>query len=770
MRESSCEPIPLTPSLSLIGGEDVPRAGEGESGRFLILLLAILTTLYSPRLDAGTPFDPTSIEIEEGAYRRRFEIATDELCLRWPNGEEQFVNVPSEPRVTGKLPLDFDLQRWAGAEAAPVLYEKRTPRTAATRRVVTRMILLRLADGLDSIALAQKAGGSVVRSVDYAPGYFIVEAGEAADALRLTAVLRQTDGVLTADPILGRKLSKKILPNDRYFPDQWFLLNTGQSRGKPGIDLNVVSAWEKYHGRGVNIAIVDDGLQLAHPDLAPNIQSNLHHDYRDNDNDANPGGNDDFHGTAVAGVAAARGNNALGVTGVAFEANLVSIRLVGGFVQSDDQSAAAIIHSNRVIHVSNNSWGAEDDGRNLDGPGPLMQSARENAVRNGRGGKGTIFVWSGGNGREVQDDVNYDGYANSRYVFPVAAINDLGKQAAYSEPGACLVVTAPSNVGESSAQEGIATADLTGDDGLNYVPVGDDLSDTSYTRYFGGTSAASAMVSGVVALVLEANPNLGWRDVKEILMRSATQVDPSDADWVTNGAGLRFNHKYGGGLVNAGAAVTLATNWTNLGPQISQFQTRTNLALSIPDNELTGTSLVFDFRRSPALRVEHAVVTATILHPRRGDLAITLISPHGTRSRLAERHVDQNADYPAWSFTSVANWGETSQGQWRIHVADFRAAAVGEVKDIRLELFGADASEQTQPWLNAVSVSGGKIQLRMTGRPGYRYEIQASTNFADWVAILSRNLTSGTTIELNDVDITAASARFFRAVRFPLQQ
>jgi len=743
----------------------------------------LLTALCSPLLRADTQFPASSIEIDDGGYRRRFVIATNEVCLRWPGGVEQVVKTDCGTESNSEIPRDqtgFAADKFVlhvqhklvqvAAQTAPVLYEMNAPRTDTTRRVMTRKILLRLADGVDAALVAQTPGASAIYPVDYAPGYFVAEAGAPSETLSLTAALRKTDGVLAANPILGRKLAKKILPNDRYFPDQWFLLNTGQSRGKPGIDLNILSAWERYHGRGVNIAIVDDGLQLAHPDIAPNAQSNLHHDYRDNDKDASPGGTDDFHGTAVAGVAAARGNNSLGVAGVAYEAALVSIRLVGGFVQTDEQSASAILHSNRVIHVSNNSWGAEDDGRNLDGPGPLMRAARENAVRNGRNGKGTILVWSGGNGREVQDDVNYDAYANSMHVFPVAAINDLGKQAAYSEPGACVVVTAPSNVGESSAQEGIATADLIGDDGLNYVPVGDDLTDTSYTRYFGGTSAASAMVSGVVALVLEANPNLGWRDVKELLMRSATQVDPFDSDWVTNGAGLRFNHKYGGGLVNASAAVTMATNWMNLGPQISQFQERTNLALSIPDNDPNGTSLVFDFRRSPALRVEHAVVTVTLLHSRRGDLAITLISAQGTRSRLAERHADQNADYPGWSFTSVANWGETSQGQWRIQFTDLRAALAGQVKDLRLELFGSDASDQTQPWLNAAFVPSGKIQLRMTGRPGYRYEIQASTNFADWATLLSRNLTSGTTIELNDVDIAAAPARFFRAVRFPLPE
>ena len=333
-----------------------------------------------------------------------------------------------------------------------------------------------------------------------------------------------------------------------------------------------------------------------------------------------------------------------------------------------------------------------------------------------------------------------------------------------------MTVTAPSNVGESSAQEGIVTTDLPGDDGLNFIPVGDDLPDPNYTQYFGGTSAAAAMVSGLVALVLEANPNLGWRDVKEILMRSATQVDPLDSDWVANGAGFHFNHKFGAGLANASAAVNLATNWANLGPQASRSLQWTNLSRSIPDNDPNGVTFTFDLRTATALRVEHAVLTATILHPRRGDLAMTLVSPQGTRSRLAERHADPNPDYPNWEFTSVLHWGEASQGEWKLQISDLRALSVGTVKSARLELFGVDLPDQTRPFLEASPVGGGKFRLRMTGILGARYEIQASADFANWATILSTTLTTSTTIEVGDTGSAGFSSRFYRAVRLPSTQ
>ncbi|MFM9159887.1 MAG: S8 family serine peptidase, partial [Dolichospermum sp.] len=130
---------------------------------------------------------------------------------------------------------------------------------------------------------------------------------------------------------------------------------------------------------------------------------------------------------------------------------------------------------------------------------------------------------AGGNGRGSLDNSNYDGYANSRYVIAVAAHrnNSNGVFSGYSEPGANLLVTAPSNGGTL----GVVTTDLMGADGYN------GLTDQNYTNAFGGTSSATPLVSGVIALMLQANPNLTWRDVQHILVRSAEKNDPTNTDW-----------------------------------------------------------------------------------------------------------------------------------------------------------------------------------------------------------------------------------------------
>ena len=131
--------------------------------------------------------------------------------------------------------------------------------------------------------------------------------------------------------------------------------------------------------------------------------------------------------------------------------------------------------------------------------------------------------------------VNKDGYANSIYTIAVSAVSAYGGQVGYAEQGCCIVVCAPS----SGPGYGMVLTDVHGTGGYT---------SGNYTTGFGYTSAAAPQVSGVVALMLEANPGLGWRDVQEVLLATARVTDPSHPDWSTNGAGVAFNHWYGAGL------------------------------------------------------------------------------------------------------------------------------------------------------------------------------------------------------------------------------
>jgi len=214
---------------------------------------------------------------------------------------------------------------------------------------------------------------------------------------------------------------------------------------------------------------------------------------------------------------------------------------------------------------------------------------------------------------------------NSRLTIGVGAIDNNGKQSYYSEPCSAMLVTAPS----SGNGVGITTTDLLGSRGY---------SATDCTATFGGTSSACPLVAGVIALMLQANPNLTWLDVQHILVQTADQNDPTDPDWTVNGAGLLINHKYGFGRVNATAAVQSAISFPSL-PQTSKYSF-TNLIVnqSIPDGQTNGTSHTV-LIEILGVTLDHVEVTVNIPDfVSGGDLIIILTSPSGTQSVLAEEH------------------------------------------------------------------------------------------------------------------------------------
>lgn len=648
-----------------------------------ILACACAVVLAGPAGAAGRLADRHLIH--DGGQSRQFEVARDELHAVDARHRHRVVRMAALADAEAVRQRARRLQAATGEEVGPVLYQAGARRDRHSRRILTRQVLVELAPGAEPAEVAAAAGLAIDRPSPCGPRWVILRAAEPAAAPEAAARLRGIAGVLAADPLLARERAKKLVPSDPLFASQWHLRNTGQNGGTSGIDANITGVWDTHTGSGVTIGIVDDGLQFTHPDLAPNANTTIDYDF--NDGDANPtpyASNEDWHGTACAGVCAARGSNALGVSGAAPSATLVGLRILAAPV-TDAQEADALAHRNDVIAIKSNSWGVPDDGSTLDGPGPLTQAALAQAVQTGRGGKGTIFVFAGGNGLEVGDDSNYDGYANAIETIAVGAVSDRGEQASYSEPGANLVVAAPSS--SADGQE-ITTTDLVGEDGYNWSGASGELADTNYTQTFGGTSSATPLVAGVVALMLNANPQLGWRDVQEILIRSATRNDPLDGDWATNPAGLHFNHKCGAGMVNAQAAVELAGDWSPLGARTTLSAEQRGLSLEIPDEDPAGVTRTFSFD-APHVRVEHVVVTVTATHTARGNLAIQLTSPGGMVSTLAEVHDDPGDNYVGWSFMSVRHWGENAAGTWTVHVADGAPDDTGTLDAVRIDIHGS---------------------------------------------------------------------------------
>lgn len=681
---------------------------------------------------AAAPPPAASFVAEDRGGSRHFEIALDEAVRR--NVEGKDVTLRLDPPATLET-LSTRIQELEG-EVLPVCYEPGKPHIPAYRRIITRDITIQLPSAEAQPLLP--VGVTLKERPEYAPGYAVVSTADPFAALAALAPLRATPQVVTADIQLASQRQLRTMPNDPLVAQQWHLKFQNQSGALSGTDVNIENAWlyggsGGVRGSGVRIGIVDDGLQTAHPDLAANVDTTNDKDWNGNDSDPNPGTDDD-HGTACAGNAAARGNNGVGVSGTAPEATLVGMRLIAA-ATTDSQEAEAMAYLPDLIPIKTNSWGPNDDGLTLEGPGALAKAALETATSTGRSNKGTLFTWAGGNGLEAKDNSNYDGYANDIHVIAIGAIDSQRGQAYYSESGANLVVTAPS----SGDILGITTVDRTGTSGYNTVS---SASGGDYTSDFGGTSSATPTAAGIVALLLEKNPNLGWRDVKEILIRSAAKISPTDADWVNNSAGFHFNHKFGAGLIDATAAVNLAATWTNLAAASSQNVPQTGLSVSIPDNNATGITRSFVFNGAN-LRVEHATVTLSVSHANRGELEVTLTSPSGTVSRLAELHDDTASDYASWTFSSVRHWGENSAGTWTLKVADRKSGTTGTLTSATVTLTGTSGTainpapvvQITSPADAATFSPGATVNVAVTasdlnadGSPGTVASVQLLDN------------------------------------------
>src|SRR5690606_13133638 len=365
---------------------------------------------------------------------------------------------------------------------------------------------------------------------------------------------------------------------DPLLAQQWHLHNTGQSGGTPGEDLNVAGpagAWSLGGtGNGRLVAIVDDAIEVVHEDLWPNFlaANGAYYNYRIPGSLPLPYFLDDDHGTAVAGVVLARSGNAIGGAGVAPRAELAAYNPLA--TNLDVDIADALLRDNAATGIYNNSWGSPDNGV-LNAAEKSYVDAIERGITEGRGGRGSIYVFPAGNGgcylrnadgsRALAENSNFDGYVNQRGVIAVCAVYDDGRAPVYAEPGANVLVCGRSG----NEQVGITTT----------------TPQSVYRADFSGTSASTPMVSGVAALMLEANPGLTWRDVRLILARSARRNN--DSGWVSSPGLKDFNPKYGFGAVDAAAAVTLARTWTSVGGTTdlrSCTYSRTGLGLPLDDN------------------------------------------------------------------------------------------------------------------------------------------------------------------------------------------
>lgn len=592
----------------------------------------------------------------------------------------------------GIVPVFYDKSNLPSAETLAAMgKEERAARMAGARRLMTAKLLVHMdASRASELAATQPVGTETT----YLDGWTVAVYADAFAALDAAEILAKKGGI-EFTPVFARETHVRQalsrIPNDPLYPRQWHLNDSAP------FNIGMKNAWDMATGKGINMTIVDDGLELKHEDLTNvhSLESGFHKNFKEDGapNDPSPLKATDNHGTYCGGLAMAAGFNNRGVLGVAPEARAMGMRIVGGATADDAAQIALAWQPDTIFtHVSSNSWGPADDGKDDGRVSSLQLAGMQKGAEQNRGGLGTVFAISCGNGRDEGDDASYDAFSGSRFGIAVAAAERAGKQSSYSESGMSVAITAFG--GEFQPPNVLWSTNVSGEEAFAVKAEKFPTTEApvNYTDAGNGTSAAAPQVAGAAALLLEVNPKLGYRDVKEILMRTAkTEGLEGNDEFKKNAGGFNFSHAFGAGLLNVAAALDVAKDWVNLGNLQTTEYTFTG-PNDIPED---GASFVIDLDFKEAadkLRVEHVELVVNVKHKKRGDLRFTIQSPSGFQATALPRKPDDNADFTDYVFTSPRFWGENGQGLWKVIITDTVGNGVaGSLVDAKLKLYGTSA-------------------------------------------------------------------------------
>jgi hypothetical protein len=380
--------------------------------------------------------------------------------------------------------------------------------------------------------------------------YFVmISVGKEQNALDVANRIMESGRVRFAHPdFVARTVLHAHIPNDAYFARQFFLSNTGQltndgHTGTPDADIDAPEAWDITRGsNAITIAVIDEGVELHNNDLPGGrlVVLNGSNFASGSANDPGPVG-DGAHGTCCAGIVAAEQDNTEGVSGVAPLCRIMPVRIPFGSVPSSTYANAINFAWSNGADILSNSWGYSSTADI-----PVITAAISNAVTSGRGGIGSVVVWSAGNTADHAHGsagyVSYPGCVSVANVITVGASDRNDHQANYSPTGAAVDVVAPSHRAYSCQIAGesfeVWSTDIVGSPGYNTAKqndcgtmptVGETLPSTgtnnlNFTGRMGGTSAACPEVAGVAGLILTLNPGFTPAQVYNAVINSADKV------------------------------------------------------------------------------------------------------------------------------------------------------------------------------------------------------------------------------------------------------
>ncbi|KAJ9070627.1 pheromone processing endoprotease [Entomophthora muscae] len=422
------------------------------------------------------------------------------------------------------------------------------------------------------------------------------------------------------------------------------------------------------------------GVNFHHEDLKENYSADSSYDFDSGTNNPYPHLEYNTHGTPCAGLVAAKRNGKCG-SGVAYNANFSAIRLPMKVV-TDSQDAIALNFKYQTNAIYSNSWGP---GSNITETYPLsgvLKDALQHGADHGRNGKGSIFVFSSGNSAASSNNCGFVGYLNSIHTITVGAVNKYDQHISYAEGCSNLMITA------YSSDPGYADIQTTA------------FRESTCNGRFSGTSAAAPMVSGIIALILSERPELNWRDVQHLLIRTARMVDPSHKSWRRTYSGRYFSTQYGYGVVDGEKILSFLPRYQLIERQvILQSQTISKDADLEPSPLLSKQSYRDHIHITRTLLgpnkdmlLEHVLVHLNITHQCRSMLHIQLISPRKVVSDIViPRARDlSNKGFYEYPVLTLAHWDEPAHGIWTLEIsnAQSRPAFTGKLISWSLQLHG----------------------------------------------------------------------------------
>lgn len=557
------------------------------------------------------------------------------------------------------------------------------------RMVVTDEITVRFKSDVSNEnidRLNKENGVEIVEKDRFVHNQYTLKVKDPKETFAIANKYHESDLTEFAEPNFSSEIKKASIP---YF-EQWHLYNTGQDGGLVGEDVKAKDAWSLTKGApNITIALIDDGVDIDHPDLKPNIWTNpdgsqpdVHgRDFYNDDNDPRPkkftppyyelAGND-IHGTSCAGVVAATGDGALGVVGIAYGCKILPVKIFMGDAMVPKSILAQAIHyAGQKADILSNSWGCPESND--------VTYAIKEVVQTGRDGKGCLIFVAAGN--ENQQTIDFP--ASVPEAIAVGASTNQGACAWYSNCGDGLAFVAPSNGGT----KGIYTTDVSiSGRGFNVGDVGKGDADGLYTNSFGGTSSATPLAAGVAALILSLNPSLRWDQVRKYMCDTADKIGQDSGSYI-NG----YSKCHGYGRINAYNALKAVMDDMKHPPQPSPIVEREVFPkIAIPDNDLNGIVSTIQVNEKGVIDSVEAV-SVDISHTYRGDLFVSLVSPDNTVIPLHEGEGDGEDDlvetYDSSNKPALKQFeGKSVQGKWKLRVVDKWADDTGTLNKWGLKI------------------------------------------------------------------------------------